>query len=1768
MEVGDNSQDSNSIIFKSIKKVKNLLNNPQIIKITNSDNNIYFIASFNNEIWEKAKIFFYVQDMQIDKNITLEHSYNSEISQNHKAKIYSINFPEKSKPGKSLKLSISFWSSLVCKINELNIKDNNGKCLKFIFNDISLIKKEVTKLINYEENQLNNNILKNNNYFLHLDINKKLDIYINYLEENNFENEQKIIEYKENLANDYIYEFKKNKYKKINFSVGVKLLYLSYKNKMIILFLDFTKDIIYIKDEFANDFMLNLINLYRNNQNEVFKPLNEFKKKNQIFNTVYYQRLLNDFIITYIILYEKESILKENKINLNYENILIGLYTKTDNNLETIKFLIEYIDIFYKIYEEKEANYMANKYKVQNNINNKEIGFDTFPNFRIYYKQLAELQEKKKKYIFDLTDIIHKYINLGRNQYYILKTLYETCKNELNINDRNIKDKLINYIHEAGIDLFNQGKLKNEKILDFIIVDETYKSSINEGVNLYFGEKLLSNLFIKKKKDINILKGIEIKSNNDPIISRIVEDKIFYYFKDMRSEYLKIFCEKIIDIKNLGVFYKLIPIEYFNFETTIILRDWIIKHLITFSYQEKLQFNEEMNIFLDILISNSIESVKAFIDTLIDNLGDYNTELFLYFLNNNNSMNKDIKLKLISYFIKPSIDEYNYDLGNIKNLLLFIQQYTKGDSELIQIFLDEIEMFSFNKDDFFSIDKTKRYLVFEMLVNNKSKFIINQKGEYLDTIKEICISLIEKLNNADIISKDIMNILLTIKEPELIKRIKYCLIFLSEFSVYIINDVDKESKMIYNNIKDKVSKLNYNLNNLSQASHFLEEFFKNDREKMIEKENLEKLFEKLLMSKLEYIITSKEINDKIKSFEKLINESIDNLNKKNNSILFKEIYEENKKHINENPSYLLEETNKNFNNAIDLIWKNPDEIQESCFIKYYYEIGYKDESFLDNEINWLIKYKRKDINEEDKNKFLMSLKLLIQKQSVISVIKGIIYLNGFYEKNIVQTYEEEAFFNKLKNYLKELSKNISSNKIKLIMKSIRETFPQITFDKNDKNFKINILRFLNEINNNQSVFYFLKEIKYDGIKDLKEFFLESDEDELFISDVEEFIKVVRFLNDEIALIKSSFELIRKFIYGIEDREKFGLYFNVIKKYNRIKHLIDKFIKKEKGILAIIRDLMNNSTFFIKLDNKKNIYVLNGIYDKKNIDIIKTIVIESKELDDYYQKVFIFIDAFERDPNIQKFILFYRKIDKIKETLNNLLIYMGYPKKIEIEFKINDNNCICHYNSKEYLLNDLIRIFRNLEMEYQKYLFNNIEKHEEIRLFYGKQYYLINECLEKNNKYDDIRDLISCQTNGLINKLSNFELIVQDSDEYVNMINNIIKFIQYQLEYNGKKIKNIFDKNKILTTNIVNISNNYKGIYCYGSSIMEYDIINIYLNMTGSLPENTNIILCNIDISYIEIYSFINRAIYCKVNCLFMIAIKDSFPSNKKSNLISLLKKMQDKSQKMMSCLFILFNLKDNEFHQNILKIKNIKLFNHNIIQEFNKIINNNINIISSTACGLGKSTYINNKKQKNEDIIYLPIGGDLTKNDLIEILLKAKPNYYNYRDSINYILHIDLGQTNDIEIVKDFLFKLLILKKCEIDENVIYFRSNVKIYIELSNNFDNYFGIYKILNYFKEINIFNKYQIDFTEEVKLVSFFLKRYENNDILLSNINNEKNIIISKEESQKLILKYLGINNPNLYQINSFIKVLSCEFKKFNTCFGFEPSVTAWIWKSSSS
>ena len=1447
------------------------------------------------------------------------------------------------------------------------------------------------------------------------------------------------------------------------------------------------------------------------------------------------------------------------------------LINDKDNIVESIKFIKEYLELLKIIYIEKEKmvneknnleknsskKEKAKKFEIKNEKNINDINLKAFEE---HYKDLVDFQKKNTKYFLDFTYIIQKFINIYKNNLINLKQVYYIFKFELAQNSNYpIRDKLNITIDKLGKDLFNKGQLKNEQVLDFISFNDIYKSNKKGNINNNSFVKQYNDKY-KEKKKINILNAIDINSKSDPIIQKISEYKTYkYFYDDMSNEYLNIFANKLSHIKNLGVFFIVLPKENYNYDSLIVLKEWIEKNINTFFVEECKTFNEDINTFIEILIKEANQYTNQFFDFLFRNLGDYCNILFVYLLNKNNFLKQPIIEKIILYYTSY-VSYYNeYELFNVEQIYYFIEHLEKEDNNIFKIFYEKINNFAFNQTDFCCIEETNRFKLFELLLKHKKKYVLNKNGDYLSSIKKTCQDLIEKLRNEDFIYYEILP-LLTYKE-KLCDKTKLLLFFLSK-EEEIGKEIIEESNQILNNITKDVLNIINNNKNLASLIYYLEEFFSENEEKIKQKNDINNYIKEICQKSIFSIAKNKEYTDKYQSFNNLIEEAKQNMNKKKNSLLFVEIYEDNKKKIKDQ-IYLLEETLNNFNSAVNIIKEDPEKIQNNNFIKYFYEIGYINEDNLDKEINWLINNFKIEISEEKKSKLLSSLKILVKKQNIINIIKGMITLTGIYENNIEQTDEEKYYFDELKNKYDLLKKEISSNDIKKIIDFIKEKFISITFDNNDKDYKNKILPFFNSFNKSQESFYFLKEKKIENIQNLKEFLLDSDEKELDLYDIDQFLKVIRFLNENINNIKSSFSLIQTFISGILDKDKFECYLYIINKINILKNFFDKFTKGEAGVFTKVREIMNKSDFTIYKSQNKNIYEIKGEYFKINNNDInireKKIEISFDELDDLYQRIFISINRAGREYHTRGFIQFYKEIKLLNNIINKLFLIYGYPKDILIEFHMLKNNLDCNYESNNYKLKDLIKYFNDVKKKCKKYFDIFFSKNDEIRLFYGKQLYLINECLQKK-EYGKISDLICCSTNGLIRKINtNFILEHNINDDiYEAMIKNINRFIKEQLSFNNKKIEDIYSMNTIIFFDY-NKKEFYKGFYFFGSSVECYDVYSFYNNFTGAMPKNSNVLYCNPNTTNEEITIFILRSIYCPLNTLFMIIVPESLNNTQKTYIIQYLNRKSKKEAEMMkSCLIVCFNLRDDEFHQSIMKIKNIKLINQ-IKPEINSLEKNNVltKIITSKICGLGKSTDIINNKNKNCRIIYLPIGGDISREDLIERLKEAiKDNLSD--ESIKYILHVDLAQTNEVELINDFLFKLLILHKCELDENVIYIRSNISIYIELANDFYSYLNTYKILSLFSEkpINKINKILV--TKEAKIVSSTLAYFENDKILNNNVDIDN--VCSKINiiDDNLILKHLGeIKNPNYYQINTFIKVLASEFEKFNKCLAFEPS-----------
>ena len=156
----------------------------------------------------------------------------------------------------------------------------------------------------------------------------------------------------------------------------------------------------------------------------------------------------------------------------------------------------------------------------------------------------------------------------------------------------------------------------------------------------------------------------------------------------------------------------------------------------------------------------------------------------------------------------------------------------------------------------------------------------------------------------------------------------------------------------------------------------------------------------------------------------------------------------------------------------------------------------------------------------------------------------------------------------------------------------------------------------------------------------------------------------------------------------------------------------------------------------------------------------------------------------------------------------------------------------------------------------------------------------------------------------------------------------------------------------------------------------------------------------------------------------------------------------------------------------------------------------------------------------------------------------------------NFAIHFDITQCKEIEFLNEFFFKLIILRKYDI-YTIKHFGKNVEIIIEIPNDFTNFINEIKILKNLRPETLSKITKINQSDDLLFVAKILTLYENNNILKKQDELEKELSdlnLSQEKCQSIILKYIKsdkINNPNYYQINTFIKILSEEFKKFYNC-----------------
>ena len=512
-----------------------------------------------------------------------------------------------------------------------------------------------------------------------------------------------------------------------------------------------------------------------------------------------------------------------------------------------------------------------------------------------------------------------------------------------------------------------------------------------------------------------------------------------------------------------------------------------------------------------------------------------------------------------------------------------------------------------------------------------------------------------------------------------------------------------------------------------------------------------------------------------------------------------------------------------------------------------------------------------------------------------------------------------------------------------------------------------------------------------------------------------------------------------------------------------------------------------------------------------------------------------------------------------------------------EFKLDDE-VLKGYDECSERLNNIFYKTSETQIKYYK-----DKRTELIRYIYGRQFTLF-----KNSANNNLEPFLKYLTNDSIkaknlDKLSfeyNKEL---NEDKYICLMENINSFLTNFLAKNNITLEKIYEQNMVKKE----FNGEYKGLYTklledekggeVQGGIEEY-ILNWYYYLTNNIPMAQTLLLCNEETTSEEITAFLYRAFLCDYNVVFMVGKIESLEPEPRQTLTNLINSLFTlRGKKMNSCLVFAYSKKSESIVKYLEGIIGHKILERREAKPFEKkLYDENVKIIFSDKPGVGKSTSIKLMVEKKKKIYkHFPFGGEFSRKDIIKRLSEL-----NIIDEEKTVIHLDLYDSRQTDLMKDFLYCFLVTKLYGQKENLFYLSKKVEIIIELPCGFINFFLKFPILNMFKnkeEMKIEKLPDLivapEINSNIQIVCNYLKFLKENkladkDIIIKGVslsakdlgqiidfkyvpNNvfENAQSLSQKECYSLIKENIGIKFPSYYQINSFIDVLSGQLRNFS-------------------
>ena len=971
----------------------------------------------------------------------------------------------------------NIYEEEVCKSYLIQIQ------LKEIVTEINIIF-EKDKNIGFEPLKIK--IEKINNFFffnklnlfdnkiVDLSINDKFKEYYKYLCNEKSNNKEKFVI---NMIESLIENTEKIKFNGNNILIFLKL-YVKYQIKSSL-----ENKIIYNKIDnllIENENILldnELDNLISNS--EIIKLLAniyifEIKDKEYFLEILSKSKYKNDFCKAIFNLLDEKVISPKDLFIFNKDKILffqemllevISSRKDMDYIIEISKNLVnclKFVMIFYlKIVEKINSlsYFFENYYQIK--FDNLEINED-IANIIGLTQLIFKISNDKSYYLIDYEKLFLKLENALSSEnldyYCILYKFINFCEKDIS---QKTKEKFYNNIHTNGINKIKNKQMNFSQIINFIIHQDIY----------YFDPKYKKS----EKREPKIIKYINITDVDKNYLENIEvfkNLKLYNIFIDSNYEtekkFYSIIIEKIKKLKDIKTIMDIFPLKIINKDFTLLINSKIDEFKNTFECGKDLF--EVLDFWMNINLLNKLDP-KYVIDIRFTNI-DISNKYLIYLLSikkNNRKMNlykinlmKDMLLKINIQNMKQKKDP---------QFLINLLVNSECEEELCLYFLKRINKISITEKDFYSHEKSLKFVIFKAFLENCKNIFEkykNKEGTYTHTTNIKKCKILETLYKGD---KNFNDFQLFIKDKNLESKIK------------LITSGEEEAKLLYSMIKNNFEQCLKDYNIIKNLIDYYTTFYPKTKEEIINK---------LIEKEKEY--KKKTIHELIDNFDLEIFLGIDNFYLKEaieessnlkykNSSFFMIIYINNYAKYNSEKSEekILKESIKIYIDTFKEIIEKLElklSLHNINGIEMIVKDSLNDEFNIDKEIDF-IKENFSFLNKTDyiakylKNNFMEFL----EEFQFVKLINGIIQFIDYNYK--VNENKPTRIFISLKNiYNSIVENNINEENINKFVDSLKSN----EFYINSDNILIQFYRVLSE---KKESILFLKNIK-DSIINRKE----------------------------------------------------------------------------------------------------------------------------------------------------------------------------------------------------------------------------------------------------------------------------------------------------------------------------------------------------------------------------------------------------------------------------------------------------------------------------------------------------------------------------------------------------------------------------------------------------------------------------------------------------------------------------------------------------------